>query len=195
MEIKPDKKLLTKQWYILLTISFLTILVALLLQMLIPLSPKITSEQVVIIVWPITIGAILLLWLIAVPLIVLWVKNLGYYIDEDRITIHKGILSKIKQNVPYRAITDFQLHRSLYDRILGIGSIRVQTAGQRQNATGYEGNLAGLVEWDNLLEQLRSKVKILYPQITTATRVLGERELLENMLAELKEIRKVLKEK
>jgi len=195
MEIKPDKKLLTKQWYILLTISFFTILLTVLLQILIPISPEVTSGQAAAILWPITLGVIILLWIISAPIIILWINNLGYYIDEDRITIHKGILSKIKQNVPYRAITDFQLHRSLYDRALGIGSIRIQTAGQRPSATGYEANLAGLVGWEELLEQLRGKVKKLYPQALTSTKEssgLTEKEILNGVLEELREIKKLL---
>jgi len=195
MEIRPDKKLFTKQLYVLLTISFLILLVAVILQITIPLDPKNSVSNVAAIVWPITIGVIILLWLIAVPIIKLWIKNLSYYIDEDRVTIHKGILSKIKQNVPYRAITDFQLHRSLYDRALRIGSIRVQTAGQKAKPSGYEATLSGLVEWDDLLEQLRAKVMILYPKTDTAatsSSLVTEKELLQNILDELKEIRTTL---
>jgi uncharacterized membrane protein YdbT with pleckstrin-like domain len=192
MEIKPDKKLFTKQLYVLLTISFLVLIVAAILQITIPLDPKNSANSVAAIVWPITFGVIILLWLIAVPTIKLWINNLSYFIDDDRITIHKGILSKIKQNVPYRAITDFQLHRSLYDRALRIGSIRVQTAGQKPSATGYEAILSGLVDWDSLLEQLRDKVKMLYPKIGTAatgSSLSTEKEILQNILDELKKIR------
>ena len=195
MEIRPDKKLFTKQLYVLLTISFLILLVAVILQITIPLDPKNSVSNVAAIVWPITIGVIILLWLIAVPIIKLWIKNLSYYIDEDRVTIHKGILSKIKQNVPYRAITDFQLHRSLYDRALRIGSIRVQTAGQKPNPSVYEATLSGLVEWDNLLEQLRAKVMILYPKTSaaaTGSTLQTEKEILQNILDELKKIRTTL---
>jgi len=195
MEIKPDKKLFTKQLYVLVTISFLVLLVAAILQITIPLSPKVSASNVSAILWPIVFGVIFLLWLIAVPIINLWIKNLSYYIDEDRITIHKGILSKIKQNVPYRAITDFQLHRSLYDRALHIGSIRVQTAGQKPNATGYEATLSGLVELDSLLEQLRAKVKMLYYQTGRSaadSSETTEKEILQNILDELKEIRTTL---
>ena len=195
MEIKPNKNLFTKQLYVLLTISFLVLIVAAILQITILLDPKVTANDVSAIVWHITFGVIFLLWLIAVPTIKLWIKNLYYYIDEDRVTIHKGILSKIKQNVPYRAITDFQLHRSLYDRALRIGSIRVQTAGQKPNPSGYEATLSGLVEWDNLLEQLRAKVMILYPKTgaaATGSSLSTEKEILQNILDELKKIRTTL---
>ncbi len=195
MEIRPDKKLFTKQLYVLLTISFFVLLVAVILQITIPLDPKNSVNGVAAILWPIVFGAIFLLWLIAVPIIKLWINNLSYFIDDDRITIHKGILSKIKQNVPYRAITDFQLHRSLYDRALRIGSIRVQTAGQKPNATGYEAILSGLVDWDRLLEQLREKVKMLYPKtgsVATGSSLATEKEILQNILDELKDIRTIL---
>jgi len=198
MEIKPNKNLFTKQLYVLLTISFLVLLVAAILQITIPLDPKVSAGDVAAILWPVFFGVIFLLWLIAVPITKLWIKNLSYYIDEDRITIHKGILSKIKQNVPYRAITDFQLYRSLYDRFLGIASIKLQTAGQSPTATGFEAKLSGLTNWDDLLENLRAKVKRLYPSIAApeATEsIANENGLLEKILEELKEIRNALEKK
>jgi len=198
MEIKPNKNLFTEQLYVLLTISFLVLLVAAILQITIPLDPKVSTGDVAAILWPVFFGVIFLLWLIAVPITKLWIKNLSYYIDEDRITIHKGILSKIKQNVPYRAITDFQLYRSLYDRFLGIASIKLQTAGQSPTATGFEAKLSGLTNWDDLLENLRAKVKRLYPSIAApeATEsIANENGLLEKILEELKEIRNALEKK
>ena len=200
MEIKPHKKLLVKQWIVLLTISVFVALIAIALQFLIPLEENVTSSQVANILWPITIGSILLMWVISAPIIILWIKNLTYYIEEDRITIFKGILTKQQQNIPYRAITDFILRRSLYDRFLSIGAIRIQTAGQAKTATGYEGQLSGLVQWEDLHEQLRSKLKILHP-IAEATTVaesatpLSTDDKLQQILEELKAIRKVLENK
>jgi len=198
MEIKPNKNLFTKQLYVLLTISFLVLLVAAILQITIPLDPKISVSDVASILLPIVFGVIFLLWLIAVPIIKLWINNLSYYIDEDRITIHKGILSKVKQNVPYRAITDFQLHRSLYDRFLGIASIKLQTAGQSPTATGFEAKLSGLIEWDDMLEKLRAKVKRLYPSSVppkATDSIANDNGLLEKILEELKGIRNALEKK
>lgn len=197
MEIKPHKKLLTKQWLVLLTISFFIALFGIALQLLIPLGESVTSSQVAIILWPITIGIILLMWIVSAPIIILWIKNLTYFIEEERITIYKGILTKVQQNIPYRAITDFILHRSLYDRFLRIGSIRIQTAGQSKTVTGYEGQLSGLAQWEDLHQQLRSKIKNLHP-IAEATAVAEKavpvsiNDRLGEILDELKAIRKVL---
>jgi uncharacterized membrane protein YdbT with pleckstrin-like domain len=200
MEIKPHKNLLVKQWLVLLTITLLIALLGVALQLLVPLGEGVTSSQVAVILWPITIGTIFLMWVISVPIIILWIKNLTYFIEEERITIYKGILTKVQQNIPYRAITDFILHRSLYDRFLRIGSIRIQTAGQSKNVTGYEGQLAGLARWEDLHQQLRGKIKNLHP-IAEATTVaektipLSSDDKLEKILEELKAIRKVLEDK
>ena len=200
MEIKPDKKLLTKQWLVLLTISVFLALVAIALQFLIPLKENVALSQVAIILWPVTIGIIVCLWIISVIIITLWIKNLSYYIEDDRITIYKGILTKQQQNIPYRAITDFVLRRSLYDRFLGIGAIRIQTAGQARTATGYEGQLSGLVQWPDLHQQLRSKLKKLHPiaEATTVTESISpisSDDKLKQILEELKAIRKALENK
>ena len=134
------------------------------------------------------------MWIISYPLIKLWIKNLSYIIREERVTIHKGILTKTQQNIPYRSVTDFILERSLFDRILGIGSIKIQTAGQSQSPTGYEGNLEGFLEYEKLHTQLREKIGLLHPiseSLTTKepdTKSTGQ--LLEQILVELNAIRK-----
>jgi hypothetical protein len=93
-------------------------------------------------------------------------------------------------------VTDFMLERTLYDRWLGIGSIKIQTAGQSQNQTGYEGKLAGLINWNKLHEKLRSDL--------TESRSLTKENIeapntdenpLENILLELKKISNILEKR
>ena len=197
MEIKPHKNLIVKQWFILLTISFSIILCGVVLQLLIPLKETVNLIQVAVILWPITIGLILIMWVFSIPIVLLWIKNLTYFIEEDKIIIFKGILTKVQQNIPYGAITDFILYRSLYDRFLRIGSIRIQTAGQSRTPTGYEGNLSGLIEWEDLYQQLRTKLKKLHPttNLTTVTENTSQpspEDKLQLLLDELRTIRKVL---
>ena len=131
------------------------------------------------------------------PVLIMWVKNLSYVIGEEKITIHKGILTKVQKNIPYRAITDFIVNRSVFDRVLGIASIRIQTAGQSQTPMGYEGNIAGIKDWNELHRILRDRLKNLHPlSEALATREPGsssaEGDLLVLILNELKAIRKVL---
>lgn len=200
MEIKPHKNLIVKQWLTLLTVTIFIALFGLALQFLIPLKPNVSADQVTTILWPIIIGVVILLWVISIPIVILWIKNLSYYIKDDRITIFKGILTKVQQNIPTRAITDFVLYRSLFDRYLGIGAIRIQTAGQSRNPTGYEGQLSGLAQWEDLHLQLREKVKTLHPLADSTTVAekaisLSSDDKLIQIVEELKAIRKVLESK
>jgi uncharacterized membrane protein YdbT with pleckstrin-like domain len=190
--IKPDKKLYTKTVWVLLTISAFILAGVSIIHMIIYIADADSNAPSII--WLIAAIAILVMWVIVYPIATLWIRNLSYVIQEDRVTIHKGILTKTHQNIPYRSITDFILQRSLYDRILGIGSIRIQTAGQSQSPTGYEGNMAGLIEYERLHNQLREKLRLLHPtseSLTTKEPIQKSMEqILEQMLNELKAIRK-----
>ena len=195
--LKPDKRLITKQWGILFVLSAMVVLTALLFQLLLPLSDEVTYEEVSGLAWPIAAGVIFVLLFVLGPILVIWIKNLTYIIGEDKITIHKGILAKVQKNISFRAVTDFVLHRSIFDRILGIASIRIQTAGQTQSATGYEGNIAGMMNWKHLHQVMRGKLKKLHPlSEALATRepgtIVSEKDLLLQILDELQAVRKAL---
>ena len=193
MEIRPDKKLITKSWLTLVSLSIVIVLFACLLHIIPALDGDINLAQFSFYLWRVVFIAIILMWIIAAPIMILWIKNLSYFIESDKIVIKKGILTKIKQNIPFRMVTDFMLERTLYDRWLGIGSIKIQTAGQTQNATGYEGKLAGLINWDELHEKLRSDLT----QARSSTKEISEspkvnEDALENILIELKKISGIL---
>jgi len=146
------------------------------------------------IMWLIGSLCLLIMWILSSFISYLWIKNLEYIVHTDRVTIHKGILTKTQKNIPFRAITDFALEKTLYDRFLNIGSIKIQTAGQSHEPSGYEGKLAGLMEYEKWHSVLREKIKALYPvseSVTTAEPVsISDTKILEQILDELKEIKK-----
>ena len=148
----------------------------------------------IMVIWLLCLGLISIMWIVSFPLIYLWIKNLSYFIHDDRITIQSGIITKKEQNIPYRSITDFVLARGPFDRILGIGTIKIQTAGQSTSATGYEGSLSGLLDYELLHADLREKLKSLHPiseSITTSESVKqSDDSVLVQILEELKEIRR-----
>lgn len=195
MEIRPDKKLITKSWLTLATITLFIILLACALLLIPFLDSEVVLKDFSFYLWRVTLGSIALMWIISAPIMILWIKNLSYQIEADKIVIHKGILTKIKQNIPYRMITDFMLERSLYDRWLGIGSIKIQTAGQSQNGTGYEGKLSGLINWDDLHEKLRDSLSenrsLTKPEKSDEI----DADAMESILIELKKISKILEKK
>ena len=196
--LKPDRNYLIKGIWIFITISAITVLIISIIHLIIFLANG--DQRAILILWISTFATLFAMWAIGYPLLNLWFKNLEYMVYEDRVTVHKGILTKTKQNIPFRAITDFALVRTLYDRYLGIGSIKIQTAGQHiSSGSQYEGNLAGLVNYDQLHSELRDKLKILHPVSESVaakeTVKIPEGDVLKEILYELREIRKNLSEK
>ena len=183
--IRPDRRWLTKQYMVLATITAVTALTAGALHLILVLAlDEADRRDLGLLIWGITGAAALVMWVIAVPIIVLWHRNLEYAIESQRIVIRKGILTRIQQNIPFSMVTDFRLQRSLYDRAFGIGSIQVQTAGQGVTGTGYEGKLAGLEDWGELHEDLRGRIR----GTTASTDDID----LGDILDEIREIRRVL---
>lgn len=191
--LKPDRKYLIKGIWIFVTISAVLALLTAIVHLIVYLVDG--DMQAAVILWIVILSIILALWVIGYPILYLWYKNLEYRVYEDRVSIHKGILTKTQQNIPFRAITDFALVRTLYDRFLDIGSIKIQTAGKHiSSGSQYEGNLAGLINYEQLHTELREKVKKLHPVSETVTTRESEKpadtDLWQEMLKELKEIRK-----
>lgn len=191
--LKPDRKYLVKVIWIILTVSAVLALLVAIVHLIVYLVDG--DMQVAVILWIVILSLILTLWVIVYPILYLWYKNLEYRVYQDRVSIHKGILTKTQQNIPFRAITDFALVRTLYDRFLGIGSIKIQTAGKHiSSSSQYEGNIAGLINYEKLHTELRERVRNLHPVSETVTTRESEKpadaEVLQEMLKELKEIRK-----
>lgn len=189
MKIEPDRRWLKKQLLVLLTITGALALIAGIIHLLIVIgADDVDTGLVAAIVWGITGGVAVLMWAIAVPVLMLWFRNLEYVIESDKIVIRKGILTKIQQNIPLTMVTDFRLQRTLYDRALGIGSIQIQTAGQGTTATGYEGKLAGLEDWARLHEDLRRRIRSDGHRDGDSGQATG----MDAILDELRHIRRVL---
>lgn len=160
MSIRPDRRWLTKQYLVLATITVVVALAAGILHLILALAgDDVDLGLAAAIIWGVAGGLVVVMWVISVPVLILWFRNLDYEVEKERIIIRKGVLSKIQQNIPLGMVTDFRLHRSLYDRFLAIGSLQIQTAGQSVNATGYEGKLSGLAEWDTLHDDLRGRIR------------------------------------
>ncbi len=195
--IKPDRKYFTKCFWIHLTITGTALLVLAITNLIIHFTGG--DPYAISLLWLIGSLCIVLFWVISYPITYLWIKNLHYIVCEDRVTIHKGLLTKTQQNIPLRAVTDFALQRTIYDRVLGIGTIKIQTAGQTTSPTGYEGSLSGLLDYDNWQAELRQKIEILHPfSDATATAETGKRSdqgILIQILDELKKIRTSLQNK
>src|SRR5690606_38307370 len=83
--------------------------------------------------------------LLVVPLLFVgpYYRSLRYEILDDEVIVVAGILTKSVKHVPYRIVTNLKVTRGPIDRLFGLGSLAIQTAGM-SGTTGAEENLVGL---------------------------------------------------
>lgn len=199
MELRPDiGKLMRREMYTFLTITLVTVISFLIIQVLVvTFDADVTNAEYVRYVWPWVAGSLVLLWVLAPWLSYLWIINLKYSIEDERLVIQKGILTKKSVSIPYSAVTDFTLSRSLYERWLGIGTLLIQTAGQGTQTGIPEGKLEGLIEFDSLYTTLRARVKTYRgtrqdEKAPTGKPAESDSEILNSILEEVKKISRKL---
>ena len=74
------------------------------------------------------LGVVLVIWLVLLPFL-RW-RTTTYTITDRRLITRSGILNKIGKDLPLNRINEVSYERSLLDRILGCGSLNVQTAAE-----------------------------------------------------------------
>ena len=128
---------------------------------------------------------------IVIPLIV-WVpryyRSISYVIGKEELTWRRGVWFRTTGIVPYRKITNIDIGQGPLSRRLGIGSLKVQTAGYSASKQGAEITINGIrgVEGarDLIMPFVRGAPATPAPQDTGAA-----------MLRELVAIRTLLEER
>lgn len=73
------------------------------------------------------LAAILVIWSVFVPFL-RW-RTTHYVITSHRIMVRRGILTKTGKDITLAKITDVGFTQNLLDRIIGAGSLRIESAG------------------------------------------------------------------
>ncbi|MHA1686160.1 MAG: PH domain-containing protein [Candidatus Heimdallarchaeaceae archaeon] len=95
-------------------------------------------------------------------LIGIYYKSIEYEISETELCIKKGIVTKNITIIPYRTVTNLILRRGPFDRIFGISTLIIETAGESGNQKP-EGTIAGVCYPDELVEEILNHVRRLDP--------------------------------
>lgn len=74
------------------------------------------------------VGVFLALWWAVVPFL-RW-RTTTYTITNRRVISRRGIVNKLGQDLPLMRINDVSYDRSLLDRMLGCGTLNIQTASE-----------------------------------------------------------------
>ena len=97
-----------------------------------------------------------LLLLVAVIAVIQW-AHFKFTIEEDRLLIRKGFIKKTSLDLPYERVQGINVERSLVDRIIGLVSVTLDTAGSFQ----AEGKLPSVTT--EVADGLRARVAALRP--------------------------------
>ncbi|MFW9834786.1 MAG: PH domain-containing protein [Candidatus Thorarchaeota archaeon] len=119
------------------------------------------------------------------------------------IYVKKGLINITRKHVPFRTITNIQSVAGPFDRLFGIGSIEVETAGGSGSSfQSSEEKLEGLTFYEELrdfiLMELRkfkdpyvTGTEVVHPEEEPAMRI--EENIEDEILLVLREIRDLLK--
>jgi membrane protein YdbS with pleckstrin-like domain len=160
---------------------------------------------------PVGIGVLVLnlIWLIPVLIFTpSYVRSIEYSVKAEsgetmpEIYVKKGIVTVTRKHVPFRTITNISSKAGPFDRMFGIGSVHIETAGQSDsNKAGPEEILEGVVFYeevrDFILNELRKfrapyvlGTEVVYKTDKPAT---GTEGLDDEILSTLREIREILR--
>ncbi|MFA5015393.1 MAG: PH domain-containing protein [Actinomycetota bacterium] len=153
---------------------------------------------------PWIVGVSIAGWIIIMIPVIIWIpaafRVLEYSIDDEGVKMRGGVVWKKQVTVPYSKITNVDITQGPLQRYYNIGTIHVQTAG----AGGKQGEKAELkVNGIRKLEEVRDiiirKVKdstyLAAGEVKSQEETLsaGKTSVFNDMLEELKEIKRLLK--
>jgi membrane protein YdbS with pleckstrin-like domain len=143
----------------------------------------------------VTVFAVLLV-LMPAPFLSLYYKSIRYEIHTDEIIVSMGIITKTVKHVPFRTVTNLTVTRGPIDRLFGIGSLSIQTAGS--GSVIPEEKLVGLSDTQEVYEYVANELRHFRNAIPptqageekrTPPSTASERQLLVAILRELQMIR------
>ncbi|MFX1517005.1 MAG: PH domain-containing protein [Promethearchaeota archaeon] len=145
----------------------------------------------------------IILMLLTVILVIYYVRNIEYIIEDTEVIVKKGIINKTIKHVPFRTITNVSSRYGIYDRIFGIGTCEIETAGKSGQQTGPEEKIEGISNFKEVRDVVLKELRRFRGQYATTTEVgqpiqyeeaIGDSIFQREVLEELREIRKVLSE-
>jgi len=140
--------------------------------------------------------AVNLLWIVPTLLLIPpYYRSLRYEIHEDEVIVYAGAITKSVKHVPFRTVTNLKVMQGPLDRLFGIGTLNIQTAGM-SGQTGAEESLVGLPNFQEVYEQVAEALRrfrgAMAPTQAEAEPASADENLLAAILDELRAIRKTL---
>lgn len=129
---------------------------------------------------------------------VYWIQryysSIKYLLTDEEVIIEKGVYWKRKSFVPYNRITNIDIVQGPLARSLGLGTIKIQTAGFSSGGGGTrvsEAVILNIANFDELKDMIMSFVRGLRPVAVEAESQAPE-AYGKRILQELQRIREAL---
>lgn len=142
-----------------------------------------------------------IIMLSAAILTVFYVRGIEYQIGEREVIVKKGIINKMEKHIPFRTITNISSRYGVYDRLFGIGTVQIETAGKSGQQTGPEEKIEGIANYFEVRDEILDVLRQFRHQYATTTET-PETGIVESrkssgsfeqqLLNELKDIKEIL---
>lgn len=131
-------------------------------------------------VWwlPITIGMWVfnLVWLVPGMIFTdLYVRNIEYSVISEsgesmpEVYVQKGIFNQTRKHVPFRTVTNISTKSGPLDRLFGIGSVNIETAGFSGQKKEPEEKLEGIEFYEEVRDFILQELRKFRAPYTTGT--------------------------
>ncbi len=124
-------------------------------------------------------------------------SSIHYVLEDDKITVTRGVWWKTKSFVPYNRITNVNIYQGPISRHFGLGKLAIQTAGF-SGATSSGGKVAeavilGIRNFEEVKDVVMKFVKGMKPEAVEAeAEVKLSKDTNQQILSELRKIRKAV---
>ncbi|MFB0522456.1 MAG: PH domain-containing protein [Candidatus Bathyarchaeia archaeon] len=194
---KPDRELM-RLYYTYLLVVDLVIFMGVILPVVVAAFLTLSLDQVVIVS-----SSAIFPFLAVVFLIAFWIPkyydSISYTFTGDEIMIERGVYWKHKSTVPYNRVTNIDIVQGPLSRRVGVGKVRVQTAGYSTASSGgatAEAQIFGVTNYEEIRDFILVKVRGRKPVAVEAeAEIPTPKEDTKMVLAELRKIRKLLEER
>jgi uncharacterized membrane protein YdbT with pleckstrin-like domain len=119
------------------------------------------------------------------------------------VYMQRGVLTRTRKHVPFRTVTNISSKAGLFDRLFGIGSVHIETAGYSgSQQKGPEVKLEGIVFYEEVRDFILNELRKFKAPYVTGTELVHPIEeqvprmegLDDEILITLREIRDLLKQ-
>jgi membrane protein YdbS with pleckstrin-like domain len=124
-------------------------------------------------------------------------SSITYVLEDDKITVTKGVWWKTNSFVPYNRITNINIYQGPISRRFGLGKLSIQTAGfsgtSSSGAKVAEAVIFGVKNFEEIKDIIIKFVRGMKPEaIEAEAETKPTKGVNEQILAELRKIRKTI---